>query len=62
MADPLGGHLVDRDAGAKVGSVGLPWVAAGQKTRHGAGVIATTVAEGTCRIQGQAAQRRGGRP
>jgi hypothetical protein len=54
--DPLGGRLVDGDTGAEVGSVGLPRVAAGQKAGHGAGVVASAVAEGAGRVQGQAAQ------
>ena len=56
MADPLGGQLIDRDAGAEVGAVGLPGVAAGQEAGHGAGVIAAAVAVGTRRVQGQATQ------
>ena len=56
LADRLGGHLIDGDAGAEVGAVGLPRVAAGQKAGHGAGVVAPAVAEGPRRVQGQAAQ------
>ena len=62
MADPLGGHLVDGDAGPEVGTVGFPRVAAGQKTGHGAGVIAATVAVGPCRVQASVRSGRGGRP
>ena len=56
MADPLGGRLVDGDAGAEVGAVGLPRMTPGQKAGHGAGVIATAVAECPRRVQGQPAQ------
>ena len=56
MADPPGGHLIDRDAGAEVGTVGLPRVAAGEKAGHGAGVIAAAVAVCPRRVQGQTAQ------
>ena len=56
MADPLGGCLVNGDAGLEVGAVRLAWMTARQKARHGAGVITTTVAECPRGVQGQAAQ------
>ena len=51
LADLLGGHLIDGDAGADVGAVGLARLAAGQEGGHGAGVIAAAVAVGPGLVQ-----------
>src|SRR5262249_9951327 len=55
-AHALGGHLIDGDAGAEVGSIGLARVAAGQECGHGASVVAAAVAVRPGLVEGQPAE------
>ena len=56
VADAGGGDLVDRDAGADVGAVGLARLAAGQERGQGAGVVAGAVAVGPGLVGRQAGE------
>jgi hypothetical protein len=56
LADAVGGHLIDRDAGPQVRAVGLAGVGPGQEGRHRPGMVAAAVAVGAGRVEGQPAQ------
>src|SRR5206468_4824996 len=58
VADAAGGDLVDADAGADVGAVGLSGLGAGEEGGHGAGVVAATVAVGAGLVGGEAGEDR----
>ncbi len=56
VAEAGGGDLIDGDAGADVGAVGLAGLGAGEEGGHGAGVVATTVTVRAGLVGGEAGE------
>jgi hypothetical protein len=56
VSSGLGGNLIDRDSGLKIGPIGLARMAAGQKGCHGASMVATAIAVGARWVERETTQ------